>query len=264
MRATDFVESYFSAWNHCDAQGVADHLADGGVYRDIPENVQRSHDELITSLTDFFSDHQHHYELIGEILSGDNSIGFQYRMCPSEGSSEKLQSKSYFGAEFVTLNGDEAITIIDYYDIPGMSRPSNLARLTSRETQLHKYAKSGLTEKQFYFYKRRLEQIMETQHLFLKPDLTLPLLAEIIDCSANHLSQVINAGFGLSFFGYLNQHRISHAQRLLSEPGAENKSILNMALALGFNSNSAFYAAFKKHVGKTPSQFRQAQNNRTH
>lgn len=185
-------------------------------------------------------------------------------MRPSESANERLKSESYFGAEFMTLHGEEAITITDYYDIPGMANPSNLTRLTSRETQLHKYAKSGLTDVQFSLYKRRLEQIMETQQLFLKPDLTLPLLADIVDCSANHLSQVINAGFGTSFFGYLNQHRISHAQRLLSEPGAESKSILNMALALGFNSNSAFYAAFKKHVGKTPSQFRQTQKNRTH
>ncbi len=30
MHATDFVESYFDAWNHHDPEGVADHLtADG-------------------------------------------------------------------------------------------------------------------------------------------------------------------------------------------------------------------------------------------
>jgi hypothetical protein len=51
MRATEFVESYFDAWNHRDPKGVADHLAADGIYCDIPENARRSHDELITSLS---------------------------------------------------------------------------------------------------------------------------------------------------------------------------------------------------------------------
>ena len=55
MRATQFVESYFDAWNDSDAKGVADHLAADGIYCDVPENEQSSYDELITSLSDFFS-----------------------------------------------------------------------------------------------------------------------------------------------------------------------------------------------------------------
>ncbi len=55
MHATRFVESYFDAWNHADPKGVADHLTADGIYCDIPEQAQRSHDELITRLTDFFS-----------------------------------------------------------------------------------------------------------------------------------------------------------------------------------------------------------------
>ncbi len=46
MRATDFVESYFDAWNHRDPKAVADHLAADGIYCDIPENAQRTHDEV--------------------------------------------------------------------------------------------------------------------------------------------------------------------------------------------------------------------------
>jgi hypothetical protein len=82
MRATQFVESYFDAWNDSDAKGVADHLAVDGIYCDIPENSQRSHDELITSLSDFFSTHHHRYELIGEILSSKTTIAFQYAIRP--------------------------------------------------------------------------------------------------------------------------------------------------------------------------------------
>ena len=259
MRATDFVESYLDAWNHRDPKGVADHLTADGIYCDIPDNVQHSHDELITSLKDFFSHFRHHYELIGEILTSGDTIAYQYRMCPTEGAEGSGSPKVYCGADFITLHGDAAMTITDYCDIPGMTQPPSVAHLTARDAQLRKYAKSGLSSEQMRIYKGRLEQIMQTQQVYLRPDLTLPRLAETVNCSVNHLSQVINSGFGMSFFDYLNQYRIEHATSLLGKFDGQSSAILNIAFTVGFNSNSAFYAAFKKCVGQTPAQYRRAQ-----
>ena len=259
MRVTEFVESYFDAWNHSDAKGVADHLTADGVYCDMPENVQSTHDELITTLSEFFSNYKHRYELIGEILTGKNTIAFQYQMCPSEQVENSEAPNSYYGAEFMALNGDAAITITDYFDIPGMAKPSSLAHLTSHEAQRHKYAKSGLNSEQLLEYKHRLKQIMQSQQAFLRSDLTLPKLAEDVGCSVNHLSHVINSGFGMSFFDYLNQHRIEYARNLLTQLNGQSSAILNIAFTVGFNSNSAFYAAFKKCVGQSPAQYRRAQ-----
>jgi AraC-like DNA-binding protein/nuclear transport factor 2 (NTF2) superfamily protein len=259
MRAAEFVESYFDAWNHRDPKGVADHLAANGIYRDIPENAQRSHDELITSLSDFFSTNRHQYELIGEILTGTNTIAYQYRINLFDGTGDTETPRSYNGAEFMMLHGDAAVTITDYYDSPGKNRPTELARVTKGQAQNHKYAKSGLSDEQLLEYKHRLNNIMEAQKVYLRSDVTLPALAEIVDCSANHLSQVINSGFGMSFFDFLNRHRIEHAQQLLTTRNIKDSSILNIAFTVGFNSNSAFYAAFKRCVGQTPAQFRRSQ-----
>ena len=85
MHAIEFVESYFDAWNHRDAKAVADHLAVDGLYCDIPQNVERSHDELIISLGYFFSTNRHQYELIGDILQSVNTIAFQYRIDDAKG-----------------------------------------------------------------------------------------------------------------------------------------------------------------------------------
>jgi AraC-like DNA-binding protein len=264
MHATRFVESYFDAWNHRDPKGVADHLTADGIYCDIPEKVQRSHDELITSLTDFFSNDRHRYKLNGEILSCENTIAFQYQICPLEGTGRGEQISPVNGAEFMALNGDAAMTITDYYDVLGIPRPSQLARLTSRQVQKSKYAKSGLNAVQLSDYKDRLEDIMLEQQAYLRSDLTLPRLADTVGCSVNHLSQVINAGFEMSFFDYLNQHRIRHAKGLLGDLDDRNGAILNVAFTVGFNSNSAFYAAFKKCVGQTPAQYRRAEKNNSH
>lgn len=250
MQATEFVESYFDAWNHRDPQGVADHLAADGVYLDIPRNERRSHDELITSLSDFFSESQQEYKLLGEILANENTIAFQYRICPLNNEDSIDTCAPLCGAEFISLHDGAAMTITDYYDVPCL--------------QNHKYAKSGLSDKQMRAYKSRLGQIMQAQQIFLWPELTLPKLAEEVDCSVNHLSQVINAGFGMSFFDYLNKYRIDYAKQLLTTLDGRGNAILNIAFTVGFNSNSAFYAAFKKCVGQTPAQYRREQMPKSH
>jgi len=247
MQAAKFVESYIDAWNHADPEGVANHLTADGIYLDIPENAQRTHDELIVNLSEFFADFPQRYELIGEILTGRNTIAFQYRVHPVDDCENARTTTTYCGAEFMTLNGDAAVTITDYYDLP-------------QRVHLDKYAKSGLRREQLHEYMQRLDVIMESQRAYLRPDLTLPILAEEVGCSINHLSQVINSGFEMSFFDYVNNYRVRHAKELLLQIDRKNGAILNIAFSVGFNSNSAFYAAFKKHVGMAPATFRRSQN----
>lgn len=249
MRATEFVESYFDAWNHWDPKGIVEHLSEKCVYRDVPEHSVFTPSELIVSLKGFFADFRHHYELIGEIQTSENSLALQYRIYPFKIDRENNMAVSYHGAEFMTLRGDEALSITDYYDIPS-------------KVLAHKYAKSGLTEEQFIKHKQRVDIIMRQQQEYLSPELTLPKLAEQVGCSVNHLSQVINSGFGTSFFDYLNRYRIDHARELLTNLDGQSNAILQIAFTVGFNSNSAFYTAFKKYVGVTPAQYRQKQLDR--
>jgi len=68
----------------------------------------------------------------------------------------------------------------------------------------------------------------------------------------------------MSFFDYVNQYRIEHARALLIELDGKSNAILSIAFAVGFNSNSAFYAAFRKCVGQTPAQYRRAQLRKPH
>jgi AraC-like DNA-binding protein len=264
VKATRFVESYIDAWNHRDPKGVADHLAAGGIYRDVPQKLESSHDELIKSLRDFFVYDEHKYELVGDILTGRESIAFQYRVSRSDESRDSAHTGAYRGAEFMNLSGDAAMSITDYYDIPGMMQAKSIVSIATDRSLANKYAKSGLNTDQLEEFKRRLNTIMRSKQAFLQSDLTLPKLAAAVECSVNHLSQVINAGFGMSFFDYLNKHRIEYAKKQLREYDSPNSAILNVAFAAGFNSNSAFYAAFKKCLGQTPAQYRRAQSRNNH
>ena len=262
MQVAKFVESYFDAWNHADAKGVADHLTKDGVYQDIPVHAESSHDDLISYLTGFFASNQHRYELIGDILTNGNTVAFEYRSTLDDPVCKSELPASYCGAEFMTLNGDAAITIKDYYDTGDTLQNANISNISSQSAS--KYAKSGLGETQLLEYKQKLELIMTSEQLFLCSDMTLPKLADTVGCSVNHLSQVINAGFGMSFFDYLNRYRIQYARELLSAMDDRSCAILNIAFTVGFNSNSAFYAAFKKCVGQTPAQYRRAQLRKSH
>ncbi len=259
MRASDFVESYFDAWNHQDPVAVADHLTDDGVYLSVPDNERRKHDELILTLEEFFASHRHTYELIGEILEGENTIAFQYRMCPHVKGRKCTEDEFIRGSEFITMEGDAAVRICDYYEVADETSPVSIAAASRRRHANSKYAKSGLGDDQLEAYKRQLQRVMLDEQLYLKSDMTLPRLAETIGCSVNHLSQVINAGFGVSFFDYLNRFRVEHAKALLSDGGPQDNAVLNVAFTVGFNSNSAFYAAFRKYVGRTPAQYRRQQ-----
>ena len=160
------------------------------------------------------------------------------------------------GCDFITWNGDAAMSITDYYELPGVRPSDRVSKMLGYRTAKPKYAKSGLTQAQLERYKNRLNGIMRKHQLYIQPDITLPQLAETIDCSVNHLSQVINSGLGMSFFDYINQYRINLAKEYLTDPDGRYDTVLNIAFAVGFNSNSAFYTAFRKHVGQTPAQFR--------
>ncbi len=264
MRATEFVESYFDAWNDGDPVAVADHLAADGLYCDVPANARRTHDEFIVYLREFFARFPHKYELIGDILHDKNTIAFQYRMFPRGNAGAGGTTDSYDGAEFISLQGRTAKTITDYYDIPELARQDGNGMRVPRLARRRKYAKSGLSDVQLLHYKERLQQVMQSERAYLRPDLTLPKLAKATDCSVNHLSQVINAGFGVSFFDYVNRFRIEHAKVLLSRPDRQSNAVLDTAFKVGFNSNSAFYTAFKKYVGKTPAQYRRLQTRKAH
>lgn len=250
MRAKEFVESYFDAWNLGDAIRVADHLSQDGTYFDIPDQQQLKHDALVKSLTASFFHEKNHYSLFGEILTGENMIAFQYRV-----SSELTDT--WYGAEFVTLEGDYATRIDDYYEVPGFRQSSPTKAIQQ------KYAKSGLCGEQLESYKGQLATLMQTEQVYLNSALTLPKLATLVGCPVNHLSQVINSGFDMSFFDYLNQYRIEDAKKLLRLEDGQLQAILSIAFEVGFNSNSAFYAAFKKSSGQTPAQYRLCYSNKT-
>lgn len=107
-------------------------------------------------------------------------------------------------------------------------------------------------------YADKIDNIMRTQKTYLNPDVTLDMLAETLGIAAKDLSMIINRHFNLNFYEFVNGYRIEDAKKRLIDPVNKEKTITDIYLEVGFNSKSVFNTFFKKLVGKTPSEYRQA------
>ena len=119
-----------------------------------------------------------------------------------------------------------------------------------------KYKKSNLTEDESGAIWQRLQTLMDERQLYRDNELSLPDLAEAMEVKLHDLSQVINSRAGMSFFEFINRYRVEAAMQLLSDSTNDHRKVLDIAMDVGFNSQSTFYAHFKKQCGKTPNQYR--------
>ena len=121
-----------------------------------------------------------------------------------------------------------------------------------------KYEKSSLSEELEENLLARLTRLLSDEKPFLESDLTLPKLAQRLNTSPHHLSQLLNDRLQQSFFDMLAQYRIQEACQLLHDPGTAHLKIDEIAERVGYNSTSAFHTAFKRLTRQTPAQFRAA------
>lgn len=102
----------------------------------------------------------------------------------------------------------------------------------------------------------RLVRAMETERLFLDPDLNLSDLVQRIGATRNQVSWVINRLLGKNFYDFVNEYRVRDVVRLMNEKAYDDMKITTLAFDAGFNSKPAFNSVFKKHTGLTPSEYR--------
>jgi AraC-like DNA-binding protein len=119
-----------------------------------------------------------------------------------------------------------------------------------------RYANSLMSHADRGRFLASLTHCMQTRQLYRNGELTLEQLAGEAAVTPHELSQLINDACGANFQEYLNRHRVAELQRALHDPRHADDSILDLALAAGFNSKSALNRAFKKQTGMTPSEFR--------
>jgi AraC family transcriptional regulator len=84
-------------------------------------------------------------------------------------------------------------------------------------------------------------------------DVSLAALAADAGLSRFHFCRAFKESTGLSPHAWLRQHRLEQAMNMLRDTDA---SVVSVAAALGYASQTAFAAAFRKLTGETPSDWR--------
>lgn len=108
-----------------------------------------------------------------------------------------------------------------------------------------------------YFYKDKVEKTRAVQKLIsenIDKGYTIKWLAERFDISQTALKDCFKSLYGKPIYTWLKEYRIEKAREYLTEK--EDMSILDIAMAVGYKSQTKFGAVFKKICGMTPNEYR--------
>lgn len=101
-------------------------------------------------------------------------------------------------------------------------------------------------------YSPIIQRSMKYIEEHLTERISLDKVATAIHVSSNYLSKLFKQEVECSFIDYVNQKKVEEAARLLE---FSNYSVLDIALFLGYSSQSYFTQIFKKHMNVTPKQY---------
>jgi AraC-like DNA-binding protein len=110
-----------------------------------------------------------------------------------------------------------------------------------------------LTLQQIDILKDRVVLIIDQYKPYLDPALNLQTLADKVGINTHELSLVLNQGFGMNFYAYINSLRAEEAIRLLESGLYGRGDMESISIRAGFNSRTTFYSAIKKLKGETPA-----------
>ncbi|MFK0574079.1 helix-turn-helix domain-containing protein [Endozoicomonas sp.] len=127
------------------------------------------------------------------------------------------------------------------------------------KTAQNKYERSALDDHEINRIWQKLVDCFEQDLTYMREDLNLSQLAELLEVTSHELSQVINLRSGGNFYELVNRYRIEKAKKLLSDPVNRQRKLLDIAMEVGYKSQSTFYSQFSKHSGTTPRKYRETQ-----
>ena len=118
------------------------------------------------------------------------------------------------------------------------------------------YKNSSLTNVRRNEIKEKVLRFMKEEKPYLNAEMTQADLAEGLEISSHHLSEVLYFNMEQNFYSFINSYRILEAQRLMKAPEYSDSKIIAIAFDSGFKSKTSFNRVFKNYTNMTPSEFR--------
>lgn len=118
-----------------------------------------------------------------------------------------------------------------------------------------KYAQSKFSTKELDALKARLDTLMEEKKPFLNRQLLKSDIADMLGINQPEVSRLLNERMGMTFFEYVNYHRIREFIEIAKTERAKQLTFFGIAQEAGFNSKTTFNKAFKELMGTSPTQY---------
>ena len=101
----------------------------------------------------------------------------------------------------------------------------------------------------------RLRKVEDYVRAHLSESISVETLAKLTELSPFHFSRVFNQATGMTPLQFVTRERILRAQRLIRETP---RSLIEIALEVGYMSPSYFAQVFRRTAGMAPTEFRNA------
>jgi AraC family transcriptional regulator len=101
----------------------------------------------------------------------------------------------------------------------------------------------------------QLRKVEDHVSSHLPDEIAVEKLADLVELSPSHFSRVFKESTGMSPLQFVVRERITRAQQLIRET---SRSLIEIALDVGYTSPSHFAQVFRRTVGVTPTEFRSA------
>lgn len=136
----------------------------------------------------------------------------------------------------------------------------NLTQINSMTDLCYKLQESVevFAESMFNYIPTKNTEIIKKAISYISQNFSSPITLEetanYVHLNPAYFSTIFKQSCGSSFKEYLNMVRIEESKRLLANT---DYSIIDIAVATGFEDQSYFSKVFKKYTGLTPKQYRQ-------
>src|SRR5882724_2043174 len=171
------------------------------------------------------------------------------------GKTEEVEVMDYFGRDEALAHLCFACAEMLSARTPGKSRRvADLAQLFASYL-VEKYIAAAAEKPDFHSGLPiwRLRKVEDYVRERLAEEISTETLAELVELSPFHFSRVFKQATGMSPLQFVTRERISRAQQLIRET---SRSLIEVALEVGYTSPSHFAKVFRRMTGVTPTEFR--------
>ncbi len=110
-------------------------------------------------------------------------------------------------------------------------------------------------------YEKILQKLVADK-IYCLPAYNAAQLARELQTNRRYISAVMRTHFGTNFSDLMNQHRVRKAKLMLHDRQYAICSAEEIGRHVGFSTRQSFYKAFQRHVGMTPKEYRERQENK--